>query len=71
MLTNDEALKIKKMVDELEDLYYNLGAERSIYSDSETASAASHAFVDYVESLIDPNEVLDQSVTEYHESKYH
>jgi hypothetical protein len=52
-------------------LYYNLGAERSIYSDSETASAASHAFVDYVDSLIDPNESLDQSVTEYHESKYH
>jgi hypothetical protein len=70
MLTNDEALKIKKMVDQLEDLYYNLGRDYVIARDAE-ACVASHVFVEYVESLTDPHEVLDQSVTEYHESKYH
>jgi hypothetical protein len=65
MLTNDEALKIKKMVDKLEDMYYALGQETAFCSNHTEVSLASQAFVDYVESLIDPNEVLD------HESQYH
>ena len=39
-------------------------------ADAESAYNASIAFVEYVESLTDPHEVLDQTVTEYHESKY-
>ena len=69
MLTQEQAQKLKKMVDELEDLYYNLGRDYVIARDAE-ACAASHVLVEYVESLTDPNEVLDQTVTEYHESKY-
>ena len=74
MLTQEQAQKLKKMVDELEDLYYSRGrdvTENGIDADAESAYNASIAFVEYVESLTDPHEVLDQTVTEYHESKYH
>lgn len=60
MLTQEQAQKLKKMVDELEDLYYNRGrdvAENGIYADTDSTYNASIAFVEYVESLVDPESV--------------
>lgn len=74
MLTQEQAQKIKKMVDELEDLYYNRGrdvTDNGIYADTESAYNASIAFVEYVESLVDPDEVVDKNTIAYQESQYH
>lgn len=74
MLTREQAQTIKKMVDELEDLYYNRGkdiAENGIYADTESPYNASIAFVEYVESLVDPDEVVDKNTIAYQESQYH
>lgn len=74
MLTREQAQKLKKMVDELEDLYYNCGrdvAENGIYADTDSTNDASIAFVEYIESLVDPNEVIDKNTIAYQESQYH
>ena len=57
MLTQEQSQKIIKMVDELEDLYYNLGRDYVTERYCE-ASAASHVFLEYIESLVSKKESL-------------